>query len=103
MAVMKESTRVAVEALRVALQDKEMFRESDVKGVSVSTLLRHGLVERVDRVNKMELSMEDAVELLNQLEGADNWYDHSDGYIYYKVENGKMYQVCVSHGYLRFK
>lgn len=74
-----------------ALRGFEGFRAGQY--ITAQTMLRHGVVERVHREVVTELSMQEAADLLNELQrGGDvDWcpgYDH-----YYEVRDGRLVGV----------
>lgn len=98
--MMKESSVKAFEALKAQVKDN-LFDKSDVKGVSLQTLLKNNLICRAEEVSRVELNIEKVVELLNEMENDYSSYccDGVNLFSHYESENGKIYRVDVRRGY----
>lgn len=96
--MMNMKTLRAIESLKAEMGGR-LFQKREIHGVSYSTLKKYGYIEKVREEEFTEMSMEDAVYMLNAMDGQDCYYDMSEGFTKYVVHDGKMWQVDVSLGY----
>lgn len=82
----------------------ELFTSDDCYGITtIKTLLKYNVVELVEKETIKEYTVEEVVDLLNEMDGEDCYYEFDPNHWWeYKVINGKVCEVTHIKGY-RFK
>ena len=90
---MKNETIEKIEKLRVKVGDKAFTKEATYGIISMNTLYRYDLVEKVVTKNRTEVTLEELIEDVNSMIGEDCWFDAQGHDYYYEQDNGKIYYV----------
>lgn len=89
-----------VELLKEKVGNGIFQRRDCYRITSVETLKKYGYIEEADSEEIEELSLEDVVDLLNMLDGEDNYYEFDkNDWSEYKLINNKVCIVNHIHGY----
>lgn len=99
--MMKPETKEKIAALRKEVKNEWFDRQTCERFITVATLARHGLITREWReLECVQYSQQEVVELLNELEGEDNYYDLYGECYEWIIRDG---QICRTYNKIMYK
>ena len=89
-----------IEMMRARVGNNVFTNKDCYQITTTKTLLKYGVVEKVEYDEVKELTIEKVVEMLNEMNGEDCYYEFDPNYWWeYKVINGKPCEVTHIKGY----